>query len=71
MTTHKAICKKNGIMRNISYLWSLFYFFIDNLLKFAPQMVKKATAIRLEAPARKTGRNRQKPERQHFINNKE
>lgn len=31
-------------------------------------MVKKATAIRLEAPVRKTGRNRQKPERQHFIN---
>ena len=30
-------------------------------------MVKKATAIRLEAPAQKTGRNRQKPERQHFI----
>lgn len=30
-------------------------------------MVKKATAIRLEAPVRKTGRNRQKPERQHFI----
>ena len=34
-------------------------------------MVKKATTIRLEAPVRKTGRNRQKPERQHFINNKE
>lgn len=34
-------------------------------------MVKKATAIRLEAPVRKTGRNQQKPERQHFINNKE
>lgn len=34
-------------------------------------MVKKATAIRLGTPVRKTGRNRQKPERQHFINNKE
>lgn len=34
-------------------------------------MVKKATTIRLEAPAKKTGRNRQKPERQYFINNKE
>lgn len=28
-------------MRNISYLWSLFYSFIDNLLKFAPQNGQK------------------------------